>query len=216
MKTVSKSQFPHAEHRRKFISEAFHAFHQPLTSLHCGLELSLLKQRTGEEYRERLANALTNASAILELNQALRELVEANDPGEGVGVVELKSFTGQLAEEVTYTAEASLVAVRTVFPSEVSIKADSRKLKLYLGNLASSLVCSLEPGGALRFVVERHDKQVVISIECDGKRRKQRDNDLRQKLDLIRADAACSYTWTLGGEFKKTKTGFTLLLPLLD
>jgi hypothetical protein len=70
------------EQRRRFISEAFHSFHQPLTGLHCGLEIALQKPRTDEEYRGRIADALQNASAILKLNAALRQLVDATDPGE--------------------------------------------------------------------------------------------------------------------------------------
>src|SRR3954465_7105400 len=101
----------HVEERRKFLSEAFHTFHQPLTGLHCGLELALQKQRTIEEYRERISDALEHAGAILKLNKALRELVDAADPGERFGTVALAPLLAQLAEELALVADPASVNI---------------------------------------------------------------------------------------------------------
>src|SRR4051794_19974156 len=86
--------------RRKALSEAFHTFHQPLTSLHCGLELALLKNRSEEDYRRRIEEALESAGRIFELNKALRELVDSEDPGERCGTVAFAPVFAQVLQEV--------------------------------------------------------------------------------------------------------------------
>ncbi len=203
------------ESRRGFVSEAFHAFHQPLTALHCGLELSLLKQRSEEEYRQRIEDALLNAGSVLHLNKAVRELVEATDPGENLQTIDLPIVLPALAEKIAVVAEASVVRPKISCPERVSIIADPTKLGVHVGNLASILIRALEPGGNLELKVNADGATAVITIVGKGKQRPTDEANVQRKLDSIRADAACSYFWTLGGEFRRTRSSFTIRLPRL-
>ena len=212
---MTKQHLDHVEERRGFISEGFHSFHQPLTALHCGLELSLLKQRDEADYRQRLQDALTSASAILELNKAIRELVESADPGENFGRVELKPLLAKLVEDLSYSAEPGLVAVRMVCPEHVFIAADATKFARHLGSLGSVLLRSADLGAALHIKAHCDETTVLLKLSMEGARRESAEKDLQYRVDQMRMDAACSYAWTIGGEFKKTKKGFAIgLSPL--
>lgn len=215
-KTIAVSASSHLEDRRKFISEAFHSFHQPLTVLHCGLELSLLKRRTEDEYRERLQDALLTAGTILQLNKAVRELVEAADPGENLGAVEMKSLLASLNEELGYTAEAKLIAMHVDCAEEASVAADASKLSRHLGNIAALLVRSTDPGGSVRVKAFRDEATLSLEFSIEGSCRVSEESELDHKLDQIRIDAACSHMWAIGGEFKKIKNGYAIVLPALS
>ena len=210
-----ESALSHVKERRKFISEAFHSFHQPLTALHCGLELSLLKPRTEEEYRQRGQDALLMAGAVLQLSRAVRELAEAADPGECVGRIELQPFLSKLVEDLSYIAEAGMVVIRLECPKGLFVKADASKLACSLGNIATSLIHSADPATSVVLNVERDDATVSLKLTLEGRRREPEEKDLNQKVAQIRQDAACSYVWAIGGEFRKVKKGFVIELPAL-
>lgn len=201
--------------RRAAVSEAFHSFHQPLTALHCGLELALKKPRTEGEYRKRIEDALVSAGAILRLNKALRELVDANDQGERFGTVAIAPVVAQLAEEISLIADAQLIKMRFGHVDEVQVSADPMKLLCTLGNVLSFLICELEPNGGvdlkatcekgmLKFeIVSKGQKHVTVEpLSIDG------------KLREIRLDAARCYVWTLGGEFTRTDNAIEIKLKL--
>lgn len=215
VKLMNKPSPKHVEDRRSFISDAFHSFHQPLTALHCGLELSLLKQRDAADYQKRLHDALVSAGAILQLNKALRELVEATDPGENFGPVELKPLLSKLAEELSYAADPGLVAVRMSCPSHVFVGADPNQLLRHLGNLGSILIRPAELGSTLQIKAHCDETLALLKFNLDGVRRECAEKDLPAKLEQMRFDAACSYMWTIGAEFRKTKRGFAIALPTL-
>jgi signal transduction histidine kinase len=216
MEFMTKLLPPHVEDRRRFISEAFHSFHQPLTVLHCGLELGLLRRRTEQEYRQRLDDALQTAGAILLLNNAVRELVDAIDPGEDLNRVELKPLLSRVVADLGYEAETGLVTVRMECPEQVFVAADAGKLARNLGNLATSLVRSANPRGYVQVEANRDATVVSIEVNLEGSRREAGEEDLQKKVEQIRLDAACSYSWAIGGEFKKTKKGFAIRLPALS
>jgi len=203
------------EARRGYISEAFHSFNQPLTALHCGLELCLLKERSPEEYRERIADALENAGTVLQLSKAVRELVEAVDPGEELQSVELQPALTALSDELAIVAEAAVVGLKLSCQQGVAVFVDPSKLTRHLGNLGSIIIRALEPGGTVQLGVEAGAEYVAIEIAGKGKQRADVDNGLQSKIDTIRIDAANSYAWTLGGEFSKGQNSFMIRLAAL-
>ncbi|HVZ19067.1 MAG TPA: hypothetical protein VG897_18260, partial [Terriglobales bacterium] len=75
----------HLEQRRRMLSDAFHTLNQPITGLHCGLEIALQKPRNEADYRQRISDGIQNAGAIVKYLKAIRQLVDAADPGERFG-----------------------------------------------------------------------------------------------------------------------------------
>jgi signal transduction histidine kinase len=204
------------EGRRGYVSEAFHSLNQPLTALHCGLELCLMKERSGEEYRQRIEDAIGNAGTVLQLSKAVRELVEAADPGEDLQKVELNQVLTALMEELAVLGEASMVAVKLGCPEGLAVAADPGKLARHMGNLASIGMHMLAPNGQIQIDACSEGDDVVIAITANGMDRDTVEDGLQKKLDAIRIDAASSYAWSLGGEFCKAPSSFTIRLPALD
>ncbi len=62
--------------------EIFHSLSQPLTALICSLELSLSCDRTIEELRATVQAALENAERLRRRLMFLRELTDADGPGD--------------------------------------------------------------------------------------------------------------------------------------
>jgi two-component system sensor histidine kinase PilS (NtrC family) len=77
-----------------------HKLSQPLTALQGILELSLLLDRTTEDYRRRVEEALEQIHRLVGLKQALSELAGASDTPSDSGVTDLGDLVAQLQEEL--------------------------------------------------------------------------------------------------------------------
>ncbi len=64
------------------VSEVFHNLSQPLTALHCELELALRRDRTVEELRSSIQAALEDAARLRQRLLLVRALSDAADPGD--------------------------------------------------------------------------------------------------------------------------------------
>lgn len=67
-----------ARPREQLIAEIFHELTQPLTTLHCCLELVLQKIPRSAKFRTDLQVALQQADKVAKLVAQVRELVEAD------------------------------------------------------------------------------------------------------------------------------------------
>lgn len=93
--------------RRQLIADLFHALNQPLTTLRCSLELTLVQPRTPEENARALEQALTQAEQASWLAAGLRELVASDDPGDEREVVELEMHLQQVVLDLLPLAEVA-------------------------------------------------------------------------------------------------------------
>ena len=203
----------HLEERRKMISDAFHSLNQPLTGLHCGLELALQKPRTDEEYRLRIGNGLENAGVILQLIRAVRLLVDAADPGERFGTVDLALVLSQLKGELEVVGEALQVEVSVHGDASCRVLADPTKLLAALGTLADEQIRSADRGSRVQIEARSQDHNVVVTIRnstvCANA-----EEGLARKLSEIRCNAACCYLWSVEAEVEITGGGLIITLPL--
>ena len=90
-----------------FAANVFHDLSQPLTALHCSLELALARDQTIEEFRASVEAALHNAERLRQRLLLLRELSDADDPGDTVYAASARS-----ASAATARGHASPVRVR--------------------------------------------------------------------------------------------------------
>ena len=85
--------------QRNFVSDVFHELSQPLTALQCSLELSLLRDHTSQEFRASVEAALQNADRLRLNLLLLRELSDADDPGDISVPVEMRRLLLDLQED---------------------------------------------------------------------------------------------------------------------
>lgn len=86
--------------RRDFASTVFHQLSQPLTALHCSLELALLRDQSIEELRASVEAALQAAERLRQRLLLLRELSDADDPGDISASLPLDQLLRQLRDDM--------------------------------------------------------------------------------------------------------------------
>lgn len=203
----------HLEERRRMISDAFHSLNQPLTGLHCGLEIALQKPRSDSEYRQRIGNGLENAGMILQLVRAVRLLVEAADPGERFGTVDLALVLSQLKGELEVIGEALRVTVAVRCETSCKVKADPTKLMAALGTLADEHLRSAHPGTQVEIEVTVEGCKALVTVRKGSSGCPEREDGLNGKLSEIRCNAACCYLWSVGGEIEFRDGELSIVLP---
>ncbi len=82
------------------VREVFHNLSQPLTALHCELELALRRDRTVEELRASVQTALEDAERLRQRLLLVRALSDASDPGDLSQPTELCELFRQLHEDM--------------------------------------------------------------------------------------------------------------------
>jgi len=82
------------------VSEVFHNLSQPLTALHCELELALLRDHTVEELRGSVQSALEDAERLRQRLLLVRALSDASDPGDLSQPTDLCELFRQLHEDM--------------------------------------------------------------------------------------------------------------------
>src|SRR5208283_2894173 len=113
--------------QRRFVSEVFHNLSQPLTALHCSLEVSMADDRTAEEFRASVAAALQNAERLRQRLLLCRELSEADDPGDVSLPVPLHRVLEQVREELLPLAESTNCELE-LSCAPVRVRGDEAKL----------------------------------------------------------------------------------------
>jgi signal transduction histidine kinase len=82
------------------VSEVFHNLSQPLTALHCELELALRRDRTVEELRSSIQAALEDAARLRQRLLLVRALSDAADPGDLSQPTELCELFRHMREDM--------------------------------------------------------------------------------------------------------------------
>src|SRR5271166_6715180 len=90
-----------------FVSDALHKLSQPLTALQCSLELSLIRDQTSAEFRASVEAALENADRLRQSLLLLRELNDADDPGDISAPIDLQHLLQELREDLLPVVESA-------------------------------------------------------------------------------------------------------------
>lgn len=123
--------------RHQFVSDIYHALSQPLTALHCSLELALRKQQSPQEQNGALRDALTMAASAIESAKFLRLMVEAENPGD-VKPVLLARVLRDIRDELNPVAESQGTEIICSCGTETVVSADPRRLREALFLLTDS------------------------------------------------------------------------------
>jgi signal transduction histidine kinase len=146
-----------SERQRAFISEVFHNLSQPLTALHCSLELALRRDETTEELRSSVAEALQCAENLRQRLLLVRALNDADDPGDLSESTDLTSLFIDLRDDFLPLFEsANRKLVLTISCEGANIRGDGARL-------TQVMFCFLE----YLFRYSREGGTVTIEI-CPG------------------------------------------------
>lgn len=115
------------------IADLFHALHQPLTSLHCALELMIGNPSAGATSRDGLKQVLAQADQITEYAADLRELWLLGH-SEDLSIISLDALLREIVEEERMNATAGQVAF-VLSTEPCSVLDDRQRLRLALRRL---------------------------------------------------------------------------------
>jgi len=198
--------------RRDYLSEAFHSLNQPLTALHCVIELALLQPRSSEEYRLRLLESLGLVDRIFELTAGVRELVEAEGPG-----LTREFAVSELLREVTdkYGAIASSRVELKVLDEGV-VTADFDRLSKALIRLLEQL-CG-DGISDIQICTRAARDPGEIEITIGGEERRERSGKAKpgvdEKLRRLRLSAAMLAIEAGGGRLDYAPNYAHVTLPV--
>jgi len=163
---AESSPQPVAE-QRAFVADVFHRLSQPLTALQCSLELSLGRDQTSQEFRASVEAALQNAERLRQRLLLLRELSDADDPGDVSAPVDLQHLLQELREDLLPVFESA--GGRFDLTSDlVQIRGNGTKLTRALFYLLEYLLRS-SPRASLRVHVgQANGHQAEIRITSEG------------------------------------------------
>ena len=145
---------------RDFASNVFHDLSQPLTALQCSLELALVRDQTIEEFRASVEAALQNAERLRQRLLLLRELSDAEDPGDTSTPLTLDRLLQQLREDMLPLFES---AGRSFELTCEAVKVAANEAKLVSGffYLLEFLLRCPSPSHGLSMRGECKDQQQV-------------------------------------------------------
>ena len=200
------------ERRREYLSEAFHSLSQPLTALQCGLELAVAIPRSQKEYERRIGEGLQSTGSLREMMSALRELVEAEDPGEDAREFELGELLSSLGDALHKIALMYESELDVQSAEQITVFASQEKLSRLVLFLAEQVVGRQ---GTLWVKAGRVDHKANIKIETDGQKMKEQaeGRTWRDRVNEIRMNAAENYMETLGGVLRASESGYEIALP---
>ncbi len=154
--------------QRRFVSEVSHSLSQPLTALHCSLELSLACDQTVEEFRASVAAAMQNAERLRQRLLLCRELSEADDPGDILQPVPLHRVLQQLREELLPLAESAGCELELTC-TPLHVRGSETRLTRGLFYLLEFLLRIVQENSDLRVRAQQvNEEEVEITISVGG------------------------------------------------
>lgn len=133
-----------------FLSEVFHSLSQPLTALHCTLDLALECDRTVEQLRASVQSALDNAERLRQQLLLTRALKDAADPGEIAEPVDICALFRELGDDFSplFDSTGRELAI-DIGVERLRVRADERRLTQALFTFLEYLFRYLPEGATL-------------------------------------------------------------------
>jgi len=150
-----------------FISEVFHSLSQPLTALHCSLDLALRRDRTLKQLRASVQTALDNAERLRQRLLLVRALNDAADPGDLSQAIDLSALLRELAEDMLPLFQSAGQKL------ELHVCCEPRLVRGDSTRLTRALFCFLEylfrysPQGALLAIHLNHNERQQAEIRIE-------------------------------------------------
>jgi hypothetical protein len=199
---------------RSPLERLLHALNQPLTGLHCALELALLGQRTPEQYVDTMREGLELTGRMSVLVAAIREVVDLRGERQyedrqqnyaGAGNSEVTALDGLLREavgELLPVAQAKPGQIYLYCDEPLPVRAARPSLAGAVFRLLDSVLSVATPGAAVQVTACRQFGQASLQVCWDTPTPALKSADFsRPELGLLIAEAAWK---NLGGDWSRS------------
>ncbi len=155
---------------RRFVSDAAHELHTPLTALRANLDLAL-EENNATDRAVFVARAQAMVKRLEELNTNLLDLsrLEANGHATRETVVDLAELLRQRSEVYASQVEQAGLVLELGLPAApMLIRADASRITRAMDNLVDN-ACKFTPqGGTVRVALSREGEQMIFSVADTG------------------------------------------------
>ena len=155
---------------RQFIGDVAHELKTPLATQRTGIEVVLSKNRTNEEYKEALTEALDDNNRITTTLKNILDLAwsEAESAKVDKEMVDLSKTATDLLEIATKLASAKNVKIYGNIDHNVNISGSSDKLFRALLNIIDNAVKYTPPGGTVKIELKKRKAEMVFKVKDTG------------------------------------------------
>jgi two-component system sensor histidine kinase ResE len=155
----------------QFIADVSHELRTPLTVLRGSLEVALEEERTAEEYREAIGNALLEVRHLTRISQNLLFLTrgESGRVTLSFANLDLGRFAAETVRDVEPLAEDRELSLGVSVPDQpVYVFADAGRLQQVLHNLLENALRYTEAGGRVEVRVEKAPGEARLTVADTG------------------------------------------------
>jgi two-component system heavy metal sensor histidine kinase CusS len=154
--------------QQRFVAYAAHELRSPITALYGELQLATRKERSNEEYRQAISEALDSARRLKVLAEDLLALARVGAETEPMHApVQLRKVVEQAASEVTLAASERKVEV-TVTCADVTVDGRARDLGRVVRNLLDNAIRHSPEGGKVTVGLDLSDGLAKLWVQDEG------------------------------------------------
>jgi hypothetical protein len=153
--------------QESLLPELLHALNQPLTSLRCSLEVTLLQPRDSEEYRRRLRESLKLTEDITVLASGIRELIEVEQPIAQPRSVSFDKVLQSCLRELLPLADSESIGMSLLCAPSLTALGDEQQFSTAVIYLLSFLLSRSSKGEELNIQAKRDGEQIALGFELN-------------------------------------------------
>lgn len=158
--------------QQRFVAHAAHELRSPLTALYGELQLALRRERTTEEYKDAIGQAIGSAKRLITLAEDLLALARLGADADADGKkIEDGIDAREIVESAISWAQGGATARNVTFKIEgetASVVGRRIDLERMVRNLVDNAVRHGPEGGEVRVVLKKHDDVVDIEVSDSG------------------------------------------------
>jgi hypothetical protein len=148
----------------QLMDDLFHALSQPLTTLRCGLGLSLQHSSGGKQLRRDLEIALQAAESVSWLVAGIRELTEATSPSP-TGSANLHECLRKTLDDLEPLARSAQLRLSLVSNVSMEVKMEPSRLRQALLYLLEFIWRSSPGGSEMTITMVEETEHVVLTFQ---------------------------------------------------
>jgi signal transduction histidine kinase len=158
------------EGQRRFVTDAAHELHTPLTALKGNLEVAFARNRSAPEYRETLIGNLASVDWLIHLCRSLITLAKltGDDVRPPQQPVQIPKLLREVIEELHVLAEDRHIGLRMEAAPVPDVYGHPEQLQRVFVNLIDNALRHTHPGGTVTGTVSASPSHVVMSIADTG------------------------------------------------
>ena len=154
--------------QRAFVSEIFHNLSQPLTALHCSLDLALRRGSSLEQLRTDVQAALEATEHLRQRLLQLRELNDALDPGD-TSLTDLAEFLRRFCDDMQPLFDSGGQRFELqVEPESIMVRVNAARIERAMFRFFVYLLRYAAHGSVLKMKARRHGNRAEICIDTDS------------------------------------------------